>query len=106
MHQLTTGLIRCNNEVDKARTAAADAKARSHLKKPEETLFSRIIDGSIPARIFYRDDKCLAFHDINPQAPVHFLVIPIRAIPMLEQAEQQDVEVMLDVYQVLHHSSI
>ena len=42
----------------------------------EKTIFKRIIDKEIPARIIYEDDLCLAFHDVSPQAPVHVLVIP------------------------------
>jgi diadenosine tetraphosphate (Ap4A) HIT family hydrolase len=41
-----------------------------------ETIFDKIIRKEIPARIAYEDDQCLAFHDVNPQAPVHVLVIP------------------------------
>jgi histidine triad (HIT) family protein len=59
------------------------------------TIFSKIIDGSISAKIIYRDDKCLAFHDVSPQAPVHFLVIPIKPITMLEKAEVEDQEVLI-----------
>lgn len=40
------------------------------------TIFKKIIDKEIPAKILYEDDLCLAFHDVNPQAPVHILVIP------------------------------
>jgi len=49
-----------------------------------DTIFSRIIRGEIPARIVHQDDLCLAFHDVAPQAPVHVLVIPRRAIESLE----------------------
>lgn len=45
-----------------------------------KTIFKRIIDGEIPAKIIYQDDRCLAFHDVNPQAPTHVLVIPMREI--------------------------
>lgn len=45
-----------------------------------ENIFQKIIDRHIPARIVYEDDQCLAFHDINPQAPVHVLIIPKKAI--------------------------
>lgn len=45
-----------------------------------KTIFKRIIDGEIPARIIYQDDLCLAFHDVAPQAPTHVLVIPKREI--------------------------
>ncbi|NBV44157.1 MAG: histidine triad nucleotide-binding protein [Planctomycetia bacterium] len=48
-----------------------------------ETVFSRIIAREIPARIEHEDDRCLAFHDVAPQAPVHVLVIPKRPIPAL-----------------------
>eukprot|EP01024_Parvocaulis_polyphysoides_P011650 TRINITY_DN14096_c0_g2_i2.p3 TRINITY_DN14096_c0_g2~~TRINITY_DN14096_c0_g2_i2.p3 ORF type:complete len:131 (-),score=10.20 TRINITY_DN14096_c0_g2_i2:174-566(-) len=40
------------------------------------TIFDKIIQGEIPADIIYQDEQCLAFRDISPQAPVHFLVIP------------------------------
>jgi histidine triad (HIT) family protein len=45
-----------------------------------KTIFKRIIDGEIPAKIIYQDDRCLAFHDVAPQAPTHVLVIPKREI--------------------------
>ena len=44
------------------------------------TIFSKIIAREIPARIAYEDDLCLAFHDVQPQAPVHILVVPKREI--------------------------
>ena len=46
-----------------------------------KTIFKRIIDGEIPADIVYQDEHCLAFRDVNPQAPVHVLVIPRKEIP-------------------------
>jgi histidine triad (HIT) family protein len=48
-----------------------------------KTIFKRIIDREIPAKIVYEDDLCLAFEDVNPQAPVHILVIPKQEIPSL-----------------------
>lgn len=45
-----------------------------------DNIFLKIIEGKIPARIAYQDDLCLAFHDINPQAPVHVLIIPKKVI--------------------------
>ena len=50
------------------------------------TLFSRIIAREIPADIVYEDDLCLAFRDINPQAPTHVLLIPKRELPRLADA--------------------
>jgi histidine triad (HIT) family protein len=46
----------------------------------KENLFLKIINKQIPAQIVYEDDRCLAFHDINPQAPVHVLIVPRRVI--------------------------
>jgi histidine triad (HIT) family protein len=43
-------------------------------------IFAKIIAKEIPAKIAYEDDRCLAFHDIAPQAPVHVLIIPKKAI--------------------------
>ena len=42
----------------------------------ESNLFLKILDKSIPAKIVYEDDQCLAFRDINPQAPTHVVVVP------------------------------
>jgi histidine triad (HIT) family protein len=55
-----------------------------------DTIFSKIIRGEIPARIVHDDDRCLAFHDVAPQAPVHVLVIPKRPIPSLAAATADD----------------
>jgi len=55
-----------------------------------ETIFSKIIDRSIPADIIYEDDLCLAFRDITPQAPTHVLVIPKKPIVKLADATSQD----------------
>ena len=54
------------------------------------TIFSKIIAREIPARIAYEDELCLAFHDINPQAPVHFLVVPKREIPRVAATTSAD----------------
>ncbi|MBD8476102.1 histidine triad nucleotide-binding protein [Pseudomonas sp. CFBP 8770] len=55
-----------------------------------DTLFTKIINREIPARIIYEDDQVLAFHDIAPQAPVHFLVIPKKAIRTLNDLTEDD----------------
>jgi histidine triad (HIT) family protein len=56
----------------------------------EKTIFKRIIDREIPAKIVFEDDRCLAFEDIHPQAPVHLLVIPKKEIPSLAEATDED----------------
>lgn len=62
-------------------------------KMGEETLFSKILRKEIPAEILHEDDQCIAFSDINPQAPVHFLVIPKKIIPSVGLAEEVDEQV-------------
>ena len=54
------------------------------------TIFKKIIDKEIPADILYEDDQCLAFRDVNPQSPTHFLVIPKKEIPSLSHLEEGD----------------
>jgi histidine triad (HIT) family protein len=56
-----------------------------------DTLFDKIIRREIPAKIIYEDDQVIAFHDIAPQAPVHFLVVPKKAIATLADLAQEDV---------------
>jgi len=59
-----------------------------------ETIFSRIVRKEIPAKIVYEDDVCLAFHDLEAQAPVHVLVIPKRQIDSLEHATEEDTHLL------------
>ena len=54
------------------------------------TIFSRIINREIEASIVYEDDVCLAFHDVNPQAPIHVLLIPKKPVQSLDQLEVDD----------------
>lgn len=56
----------------------------------EKTIFKRIIDREIPAKIIYEDEFCLAFHDVSPQAPVHVLVIPKQEITSLDTLSTSD----------------
>lgn len=68
-------------------------EASKKYGSPAPTIFSKVIDKSIPADIIYEDEKCLAFRDISPQAPVHFLVIPRIPIPRISEAKDDDAEV-------------
>ena len=54
------------------------------------SIFTKIIDREIPADIIYEDDVCLAFRDVNPQAPTHFLVIPRKEIISLADLSDED----------------
>lgn len=55
-----------------------------------KTIFERICAKEIPAHLVYEDDQVVAFRDINPQAPVHVLLVPRRPIPRLAEATAAD----------------
>lgn len=55
-----------------------------------DCLFCKIAAGEIPARMLYQDEQVFAFADINPQAPVHILVLPRKHVPSLAHAEECD----------------
>jgi histidine triad (HIT) family protein len=55
-----------------------------------DNIFLKVIDKSIPAKIAYEDDLCLAFHDIRPQAPTHVLIIPKKVIRTIDDATVED----------------
>lgn len=60
------------------------------MSEATDTIFGKIIRKEIPADIVYEDNLALAFRDVNPQAPVHILVIPKQPIAKLSDAESQD----------------
>merc|ERR1712127_256733 len=80
----TTTTTRMSNEEDKAQTAVPGG----------DTIFAKIIRKEIPAKILYEDDQCLAFHDVAPQAPNHFLVIPKKPIQGISTAEDSDEQLL------------
>ena len=55
-----------------------------------KTVFERIVAREIPARIEHEDERCIVIHDREPQAPVHLLIIPKKAIPRLGEASSAD----------------
>jgi len=55
-----------------------------------KTLFQKIADREIPAKLLHEDAVCVAFHDISPQAPTHVLVVPRKAIPRVGEASAED----------------
>lgn len=59
-----------------------------------KTLFERICDRELPGDIVWEDDLVVAFRDINPQAPVHVLVVPRKPIPRLSDAKPEDQELL------------
>lgn len=68
--------------LQEARGRGANSVA-AEVKPVEDCLFCKIARGELPANVAYRDDGVVAFHDLNPQAPVHVLVMPIRHIESL-----------------------
>jgi histidine triad (HIT) family protein len=59
-----------------------------------KTLFQKIIDREIPAKIEHEDEHCIVLHDIQPQAPVHLLIIPKKVIPRVGEATTADQAVL------------
>ena len=60
----------------------------------EKTIFQKIIDREIPAKIEHEDDRCVVIHDIDPKAPTHLLVIPKKLITRLGEATDDDKELL------------
>ncbi len=54
------------------------------------TIFEKIIAREIPAKIVWENDDAIAFHDVNPQAPAHVLIVPKKVIPRLAEASEAD----------------
>jgi len=63
-------------------------------------IFCKIVKGEIPARIVYEDDLVMAFHDINPQAPIHILIIPKEHIPTVNELEEDHKELIGHIFLV------
>jgi histidine triad (HIT) family protein len=59
-------------------------------QQQEKTLFEKIAAGEIPADFVYRDDEIIAFRDINPAAPVHILIVPVKPIPTVNDIADGD----------------
>merc|ERR1712002_219271 len=81
----TTSLVRnMAEEIEKAQTA-----------KPEgDTIFGKIIRGEIPCEFVHQDEQCVAFKDVSPQAPAHFLVVPKKPIIGLSHASDDDEQLL------------
>ena len=58
------------------------------------TIFEKIISREIPSEIIWEDDDAIAFHDVNPQAPLHVLIVPKKAIPRLSDANENDAKIL------------
>ena len=56
----------------------------------EKTIFAKVVDGEIPSERLYEDDHCIVIQDINPQAPVHILIVPNKEIATVNDIEEDD----------------
>jgi histidine triad (HIT) family protein len=59
-----------------------------------DCIFCKIVAGSVPSKKFYEDDEVIAFHDIRPIAPVHFLIVPKLHVESLASCEEQHKELL------------
>ena len=59
-----------------------------------DCLFCKIVEGEIPSNKVYEDDKIMCFHDVDPQAPVHVLIIPKKHIPSLDELKEEDADLI------------
>lgn len=80
--------------------AVANSDRELNLGVPtmSETLFTKIINREIPADIVYEDEEILAFKDINPQAPVHVLIVPKKPIPTINDLSPEDAPLVGKMY--------
>jgi histidine triad (HIT) family protein len=67
----------------------------------EKSIFQRIIDKEIPAKIVFEDDRCLAFHDVAAQAPTHVLVIPKKPIASVASIDDSDADLVGHIWLVI-----
>ena len=67
-----------------------------------DCIFCKIAEKEIPAKIAYEDDNMIAFHDLDPQAPVHVLVIPKKHISCLDDVTAEDKELMGEIMYKIH----
>ena len=67
----------------------------------EDCLFCKIIAGEIPSNRIYEDDSCYAFYDIDPQAPIHFLVVPKQHIQSADELTDENAAVLSHIFLVI-----
>ncbi len=63
-------------------------------------VFCKIVNKELPAKVVYEDDLVMAFHDINPQAPVHILIVPKEHIPTVNDLEERHKELIGHIFLV------
>jgi len=93
-----TGVVPLVNSVAFTRAMAAtpdqnslkETAKKKYGNNAGETVFAKILNKEIPSKFIHEDEKCVAFHDLSPQAPTHFLVIPRLHMPRLQDAHEED----------------
>ena len=68
----------------------------------EDCIFCKIVDGEIPSNKLYEDDKVIAFHDINPEAPVHFLVVTKEHISSVNELNDDNFDCISHIFKVIN----
>lgn len=66
-----------------------------------DCIFCKIVNGEIPSKKVYEDDMCLAFHDLNPQTPVHVLFIPKKHICCANEVNEENAEYVAHIFTVI-----
>lgn len=66
-----------------------------------DCLFCKIANKEIPSDLIYEDDKVVAFNDINPQAPVHFLLVPKQHIKSLDDVKQDQEQLLAHIFKLI-----
>ncbi|MBY0050290.1 histidine triad nucleotide-binding protein [Brevibacillus agri] len=66
----------------------------------EKSIFTRIMEGEIPARVEYEDEQVIVIHDIAPKARVHLLIIPRKPIPTLMNVTEEDLPLIGHIHRV------
>ncbi|XP_003390151.1 PREDICTED: histidine triad nucleotide-binding protein 1-like [Amphimedon queenslandica] len=69
-------------------------KAQGATGGEGDTIFGKILKGEIPCKFIYEDEQCVAFDDVSPQGPTHFLVIPRKAISKLDDVTRDDEQLL------------
>ncbi len=67
-----------------------------------DCIFCAIANGDIPSNLVYEDEKIMCFHDLEPQAPVHVLVIPKKHLTSLDEVKEEDMELMGHIMFKIH----
>lgn len=63
-----------------------------------ECIFCKIVRGEIPSQIVFESERVIAFRDINPQAPVHILLVPKKHINPMERVDREDARIVTDIF--------